>query len=104
MREKNKLIAEERKVFASQMKKYRLKQILTLEALSYRSNISPTYLSGIESCKKNITIESSSKIAKALHVPLFMLFVDIERCINSTENGRFFLHHSNNLQQEKEKI
>lgn len=86
MTEKKKITIKERKIFSSQMKKYRLRQGINLKELSEISGFSHSYLSEVENSKRNITMDNAAKIAKALKVHLFMMFFDMEKFIDTIES------------------
>ena len=65
--EENKnLIHKERKIFASNLKKARLDAGLTQEGLVRRTNLTQAFISGIETCKTNPSMDNASRLAKAV--------------------------------------
>lgn len=59
---------------ASNLRRLRTERGLTQEDLSERSNVHQTYLSGVESAKRNPTVEVLERIATALRVDISELF------------------------------
>ncbi len=57
---------------------YRTQQNLSQEELAEKCSLHPTYIGQVERGEKNATIESISKIAAGLNVPLSTLFENIE--------------------------
>ncbi len=60
------------------LRNYRTQQKLSQEELAERCGLHPTYIGQIERGEKNATIESISKIASGLKIPLSTLFENIE--------------------------
>lgn len=60
------------------LRSYRVQQKLSQEELAERCGLHPTYIGQVERGEKNATIESVSKIAAGLSVPLGTLFENIE--------------------------
>ena len=59
------------KVFATNLKKYRIQ-----EAFAEISGLHRTYISAIEREKRSIALENVQKIANALDIETYLLFVD----------------------------
>jgi transcriptional regulator with XRE-family HTH domain len=55
-----------RKVIAEKVRGFRQELGLTQEALAEKADMHWTYISGVERCKYNISIDSIARIAKAL--------------------------------------
>ena len=55
-----------RKVVAENVRRFRLKLGLTQEGLAERADMHWTYISGVERCKYNISLDSIVRLAKAL--------------------------------------
>lgn len=64
------------KIFASNLKKYRHQKGLSQESLAEKSGLHRTYISAIERCKRSISLENIQKIASALEIEAYILFVD----------------------------
>ena len=60
------------------LRRLRLKQGYSQEHLAERAGLHPTYSGQVERGEKNITVESLSKIAEALEVPMGELFDDVQ--------------------------
>ena len=58
-----------RKVVAKNVRKFRQKLGLTQERLAEKAEMHWTYVSGIERCKYNISLESIVRLAQALGRP-----------------------------------
>jgi transcriptional regulator with XRE-family HTH domain len=64
------------KVFASNLKKYRIQKGLTQETFAEMSGLHRTYISAIEREKRSIALDNVQKIADALNIDTYLLFVD----------------------------
>lgn len=64
------------KVFASNLKKYRTQKGLSQEAFVEISGLHRTYISAIEREKRSIALENIQKIADALEIETYLLFID----------------------------
>ena len=64
------------KVFGLNVKKYRKACNLSQEELAYRSNLHRTYISAIECFKRSISLENIQRIADALNVETYKLFLE----------------------------
>lgn len=62
-------------VFASNIKKYRKEAALSQEALADKAGLHRTYISDIERCKRSISLENVQKLAIALNVETYKLFI-----------------------------
>lgn len=84
-------------VLASNIKKYRLLNDLTIEQFAEISNISTVTISKIENGKANPSISILWKLAKTLNVKLSQLFIDShsEKNINNIVN-RYLLSNVEN--------
>lgn len=61
------------------IRNYRTQLKLSQEELAERCSLHPTYIGQVERGEKNATLESISKIAAGLNVPLSALFENLER-------------------------
>lgn len=66
------------KVFASNLKKYRNQKGLSQETFAEMSGLHRTYISSIEREKRSIALENVQKIADALNIDTYLLFIDKE--------------------------
>lgn len=66
------------KVFATNLRKYRTQYGLSQEAFAEMSGLHRTYISAIEREKRSISLENIQKIADALKVETYLLFIDKE--------------------------
>ena len=64
------------KVFATNLKKYRNKIGLSQVNFAEKAGLHRTYISAIECEKRSISLENIQKIADALEISVFLLFVD----------------------------
>lgn len=67
------------KVFAANLKKYRTQKGLSQEAFAEIAGLHRTYISAIEREKRSIALENVQKIADALDIETYLLFVEKER-------------------------
>ena len=66
------------KVFAANVKKYRTRQGLSQEAFAEKTGLHRTYISALEREKRNISLDNVQKIAEALKIDVYLLFVENE--------------------------
>lgn len=64
------------KVFGANVKKYRSKIGLSQEALAEKSGLHRTYISAVERCRRSISLENIQRIADALDVETYRLFME----------------------------
>ena len=64
------------KVFAHNLKKYRNKLGISQEEFAERAGLHRTYISAIECGKRSIALDNVQKIANALGVEVYLLFID----------------------------
>lgn len=64
------------KVFGANVKKYRSKIGLSQEALAEKSGLHRTYISAVERCRRSISLENIQRIADALDVETYQLFME----------------------------
>ena len=64
------------KVFASNVKKYRVLKGFSQEAFAEKTGLHRTYISAIEREKRSIALDNVQKIADALDIDTYLLFVD----------------------------
>lgn len=57
-----------REILAINIKNYRSKQNMSQEDLAFQCNLHRTYISDVERCTRNISIDNIAKIANALNV------------------------------------
>ena len=63
------------KVFASNVKKYRTEKGLSQEQLADKSGLHRTYISAVERERRSIALENVQRIADALEVETYKLFI-----------------------------
>ncbi len=66
------------KVFGSNLKKYRTKLGLSQEAFAEKCGLHRTYISAIECCRRSISLENIQRIADALKIETYKLFLEDE--------------------------
>lgn len=64
------------KVFGNNLKKYRTEIGLSQELFAEKCNLHRTYISAIECYRRSIALENVQKIADALGIETYKLFID----------------------------
>ena len=64
------------KVFGQNVKKYRQELGISQEELADRSNLHRTYISAIECFRRSIALENIQRIADALEIETYKLFLE----------------------------
>ena len=64
------------KVFAHNLKKYRNKLGISQEEFAERAGLHRTYISAVECGKRSIALDNVQKIADALGIDAYLLFID----------------------------
>ncbi len=72
-------------VFSSNVKYYRQSRNLSQEKLAELSGLHRTYISALERERRNISIDNIQKIAKALNVDAYLLFMPDLKELNGLE-------------------
>ena len=67
------------KIFGQNVKKYRQKLGISQEELADRSNLHRTYISAIECFRRSIALENIQRIADALEIETYKLFLEDEK-------------------------
>jgi len=67
------------KVFAANVKRYRSLIGLSQEAFAEKSGLHRTYISAVEREKRSIALDNVQKIADALEIETYLLFVEDNR-------------------------
>lgn len=65
-------------VFGTNLKRYRRELGLSQEQLAEKSGLHRTYISDIERFQRSIALENIQRIANALGIDTYLLFVDNE--------------------------
>ena len=65
------------KVFGSNVKKYRIQLGLSQEAFAERCGLHRTYISAIECYRRSIALENIQRIADALQIETYKLFMEV---------------------------
>ena len=63
-------------VFAHNVKKYRMLKGLSQEAFAEKAGLHRTYISAVERKKRSIALDNVQKIANALEIDTYVLFID----------------------------
>ncbi len=63
-----------KKLFGSNVRKYRLEKNLSQEKLAEISGLHRTYISAVERAERSISLDNIQKIACALDIEIFELF------------------------------
>lgn len=66
------------KVFANNVKKYRVERGFSQEAFAEIAGLHRTYISAIEREKRSIALDNIQKIADALEIDTYKLFIDTD--------------------------
>jgi transcriptional regulator with XRE-family HTH domain len=61
--------------FANNVKKYRLERGYSQEKLAEIAELHRTYISAVERCRRSIALENIQKIANALQIKTYLLFM-----------------------------
>ena len=64
------------KVFGENLKKYRTEMNLSQEAFAEKCGLHRTYISSVERFQRNISIENIQRIADALEIETYILFLE----------------------------
>ena len=64
------------KVFGTNLRKYRTKLGISQEKLAEKSELHRTYISDIERFKRSIALDNIQKIANALEIETYKLFLE----------------------------
>lgn len=64
------------KVFGTNLKKYRTKIGLSQEKFAEKCNLHRTYISDIECFRRSISLENIQRIADALEIDTYLLFIN----------------------------
>lgn len=63
-------------VFSNNLRQYRKASGLSQEAFAAKAGLHRTYISAVERGKRSIALDNIEKIADALEIDAFLLFVD----------------------------
>ena len=66
------------KVFGSNVKRYRIRLGLSQEAFAEKCGMHRTYISAIECYRRSISLENIQRIADALEIKTYKLFLEDE--------------------------
>ena len=68
------------KVFGNNVKKYRVALGISQEAFAEKCGLHRTYISAIECYRRSISLENIQRIANALQIETYKLFLEEEMC------------------------
>lgn len=66
------------KVFGTNLRKYRTEQGLSQEKFAEKCGLHRTYISDIECFTRNVSLENVQKIADALEIDTYILFMEVK--------------------------
>ena len=72
------------KVFSHNVRMYRIRRGLSQEAVAFRTGLHRTYISAVERGKRSISLDNIQRIADALEIETFLLFVDDTNSFSET--------------------
>lgn len=75
------------KVFSHNVRRYRTRLGLSQETVAFRAGLHRTYISAVERGKRSISLDNIQKIADALEVETYLLFLDDVDSIGKTMKG-----------------
>ena len=64
------------KVFSSNVRKYRIQKGWSQEELAEKSDLHRTYISAVECERRSIALENIQKLADALEIDTYQLFIE----------------------------
>ena len=64
------------RVFGSNLKKYRKELGLSQERFAEKCGLHRTYISAVECCRRSISLENIQRIADALEIETYKLFLE----------------------------
>lgn len=71
-----------KEIFSKNLKKYRNQLGLSQEAFAEKSKLHRTYISAVESKRRSISLDNIQKIANALEIDTYKLFIEEDGDIN----------------------
>lgn len=73
-------------VFSNNLRQYRKESGLSQEAFAAKAGLHRTYISAVERGKRSIALDNIERIADALEIDAYLLFIDITK--ESRENTK----------------
>ena len=64
------------KVFSHNVRMYRIRLGLSQEAVAVRTGLHRTYISAVERGKRSISLDNIQRVADALEIETYLLFID----------------------------
>lgn len=64
------------KIFGNNLRKYRISKGLSQEAFAEKCGLHRTYISAIECYRRSISLENIQRIADALEIEVYKLFLE----------------------------
>lgn len=71
-------------IFSNNLRKYRNESGLSQEAFATKAGLHRTYISALERGKRSIALDNIEKIAEALEIDAYLLFVESPNDSDST--------------------
>lgn len=71
-----------KEIFSKNLKMYRNKLGLSQEAFAEKAKLHRTYISAVESKRRSISLDNIQKIADALEIETYKLFIDKDGDVN----------------------
>ena len=71
-----------KEIFSKNLKKYRNQLGLSQEAFAEKAKLHRTYISAVESKRRSISLDNIQKIAEALEIDTYKLFINEDGDIN----------------------
>ena len=66
-------------VFSNNLRQYRIASGLSQEAFAAKAGLHRTYISALERGKRSIALDNIEKIANALEIDAYLLFIDTSK-------------------------
>jgi len=69
-----------KEIFSKNLRKYRNQLALSQEAFAEKTKLHRTYISAVESKRRSISLDNIQKIADALGIETYRLFLEEDEC------------------------
>jgi len=71
-----------KEIFSKNLRKYRNQLALSQEAFAEKTKLHRTYISAVESKRRSISLDNIQKIADALEIDIYKLFINEDGDLN----------------------